>query len=136
MRNSNTLALFVHMHTLMSCIDDYSEDSFSLLRSKIRGLHPVHRTSLEALLRHLLNVASHSDKNRMTVKELSSQFCDCVLGYDLRSEEGNYLKARCIDVLCCFPADTPTETCYGGSYSKCANLVRRASLSATTCSFI
>ena len=58
----------------------------------------MHRDSLEALLCHLLNVASHSDKNRMTVKELSCQFCDRVLGYDV-TEDGNYLKARCIDLL-------------------------------------
>ena len=83
----------------MPCIVEYTEDNFSLLRLKIRELHPVHRESLEALLLHLWNVASHSDKNKMTVNELSSQFCDCVLGYDLRSEDGDYLKVRCIDVL-------------------------------------
>jgi hypothetical protein len=54
----------------MSRIDKYTKNNFSLLRSKIRELHPVHRASLEALLRHLLHVASHSD-NGMTVKELS-----------------------------------------------------------------
>ena len=78
----------------MSYIDEYPEDNFSLLRSKIRGLRPVHRESLEALLRHLLTVASHSDKNRMTVKELASQFCSHVLRYEV-----NYLKVSCIDVL-------------------------------------
>ena len=87
------------MHTLMPRIDEYTGDNFSVLRSKIRELHPVHRASLEALLRHLLNVSSHSNKNRMTVKVLSSQFCDCVLGFDVINEDGNYLKARCINVL-------------------------------------
>ena len=82
----------------MSCIDKYMKDDFSLLRSKIRELHPVHRASLEALLCHLLNVASHSDKN-ITVKELASQFCHCVLGYDVITEDGNYLKVRCINAL-------------------------------------
>ena len=59
----------------------------------------MHRESLEALLRHLWNVASHSDKNRLTVKDLALQFSYCVLGYDLKSEDGNYLKARCMDLL-------------------------------------
>jgi hypothetical protein len=58
--NPNTLAHFMHMHILMSRIDEYTKNNFSLLRSKIRELHPVHRASLEALLRHLLRVASHS----------------------------------------------------------------------------
>ena len=83
----------------MSCIDEYTEDNFSLLRSKIRGLRPVHRESLKALLRHLLNVASNSDKNRVTVKELAYKFHIYVLGYDIIAEDGNYLKARCIDLL-------------------------------------
>ncbi|KAN0140320.1 hypothetical protein V8E53_002216 [Lactarius tabidus] len=48
---------------------------------KIRELHPVHRASLDALLRHLLHVASHSD-NRMTVEELSSIFRRSIFGYD------------------------------------------------------
>ena len=87
------------MHSLMPCIDEYTEVNFSLLRSKIRGLRPVHRASLEALLRHLLTVASHSDKNRMTVKELAYQLCLCILGCDVTTEDGNYLKARCIDLL-------------------------------------
>ncbi|KAH9041938.1 hypothetical protein EDB84DRAFT_1559528 [Lactarius hengduanensis] len=49
----------------------YTENDFSLWRSKIRELHPVHRASLGALLRHLLRVSSHSDKNAMTVEALA-----------------------------------------------------------------
>ncbi|KAH9049274.1 hypothetical protein EDB83DRAFT_1409823 [Lactarius deliciosus] len=41
----------------------FTENNFSLLRSKIRKLHPIHRASLRALLRHLLRVSSHSDTN-------------------------------------------------------------------------
>ena len=41
---------------------------------KIRELHPVHRASLEALLRHLSRVASHSDENKMTVEALAAKF--------------------------------------------------------------
>ncbi|KAF8259142.1 hypothetical protein EI94DRAFT_589570 [Lactarius quietus] len=44
------------------------------LRSRICELHPVHRASLEALLRHLLLVASHLDKNEMTVEALATEF--------------------------------------------------------------
>ena len=53
------------MHTLMPRIDEYTGDNFSVLRSKIRELHPVHRASLEALLRHLLNVSSHLIQTRI-----------------------------------------------------------------------
>jgi len=56
----------------------YTENDFSLFRSKIRELHPVHRASLGALLRHLLFVA-RSDKNSMTVEALAAQFCYAVL---------------------------------------------------------
>ncbi|KAH9032135.1 hypothetical protein EDB85DRAFT_2145695 [Lactarius pseudohatsudake] len=57
----------------------YTENDCSVLRSKIRELHPVHRASLEALLRHLLRVASHSDVSAMTVKALATQFSYPVL---------------------------------------------------------
>jgi len=50
------------------------ENDFLLLRSKIRELHPVHRSSLGALLRHFSRVASHSDKNGMTVEVIPSWF--------------------------------------------------------------
>ncbi|KAI9456965.1 hypothetical protein BJY52DRAFT_1416929 [Lactarius psammicola] len=55
-------------------IATYTENDFSLLRSKIRELHPFQRASLEVLLRHLLHVASHSDSNAMTVEELAIWF--------------------------------------------------------------
>ncbi|KAI9453197.1 hypothetical protein BJY52DRAFT_1189751 [Lactarius psammicola] len=57
----------------------YAEADFPLLRSKIRELHPVQRASLQALLRHLLRVASHSDENTMTVQALAAQTCYTVL---------------------------------------------------------
>jgi hypothetical protein len=58
----------------MPCVAKYTENDFSLLRSKIHELYPVHRASLEALLRHLSLVASHSDKNEMTVEALAAKF--------------------------------------------------------------
>ncbi|KAH8994650.1 hypothetical protein EDB83DRAFT_2559309, partial [Lactarius deliciosus] len=57
----------------------YAENDHSMLRSKIHELHPVHKASLEAVLRHLLLVSSHSDKNAMTVEALAAQFCYTVL---------------------------------------------------------
>ncbi|KAN0140294.1 hypothetical protein V8E53_002190 [Lactarius tabidus] len=57
----------------------YPENDFSLLRTKIGELHPIHRASLGALLRHLLRVASYSDKNTMTVEELAARFYYAVL---------------------------------------------------------
>ncbi|KAH9037697.1 hypothetical protein EDB84DRAFT_1560529 [Lactarius hengduanensis] len=53
----------------------YTENDCSVLRSRIRELHPVHRASLEAVLQHLLLVASRSEKNAMNVKALAAQFC-------------------------------------------------------------
>ena len=88
----------MHMHTLMSHIDEHTKSHFSLLRSKIRELHPVHRASLEALLRHLLKVASHSDKNGMTVKTLSSHLCSYVIGLDTVTADGINVKVRYIDL--------------------------------------
>ncbi|KAH9065848.1 Rho GTPase activation protein [Lactarius vividus] len=57
----------------------YTENDFSLLQSKIGELHPVHRASLGTLLRHLLRVSSHSDKNAMTVEALATRFSYTVL---------------------------------------------------------
>ncbi|KAN0140322.1 hypothetical protein V8E53_002218 [Lactarius tabidus] len=78
--------------------DEYAKNNFSLLRSKILEQDPVHRASLEALLRHLLHVASHSDKNGMTVKTLSSQFCQYILGTD-PVFQGIHVKAPVLEDL-------------------------------------
>ena len=85
----------------MSHTDKFTEDNFSLLRSKIRKLHPVHRASLEVLLQHLLHVSSHSDKNGMSVKELSTRFGYYLLGGSEVCESSSDLdlKVRCIALL-------------------------------------
>ena len=88
----------MHMHIIMSRIDKYTKDNFSLLRSKIRELHPVHRESLKALLRHLLKVASHSDKNGMTVEILSSHLCGYIFGFNAVTADAINVKARHIDL--------------------------------------
>jgi hypothetical protein len=90
----NTLAYFIRVPILMSFIVKYIKNTFSLLRSKIRELHPVYTATLEALLQHLLRVASHSDKNGMTVNVLSTQFCKYVLGLDKITTNGVHVKAR------------------------------------------
>ena len=89
------------MHVLIPSnhIEEHNENNLSLLRSKIRGLHPIQRASLEALLRHLLHVTSHSDKNEMTVKELSARLCHYVLGAYEVLEDGINLKVCYIDRL-------------------------------------
>ncbi|KAH8996980.1 Rho GTPase activation protein [Lactarius hatsudake] len=56
----------------------YTENNFSLLRSKIRELPEVHRTTLGALCLHLARVASHSEKNAMTANALALMFGYCV----------------------------------------------------------
>jgi hypothetical protein len=82
----------------MSSIVKYTKNTFSLLQSKIRELHPVHAATLEALLRHLLRVASHSDRNGMSVNVLSTQFCKYVLGLDKITTNGIHVKARYVDL--------------------------------------
>ena len=85
-------------HILMSLIVNYAKNNFPLLRSKIRELNPVHRATLEALLRHLLRISSHSDKNAMTVEVLASRF-RFVLRGDEVLQDGVEVKVRCIDFL-------------------------------------
>ena len=83
----------------MSLIARYTENECAVLRLKIRELHPTHRASLEALLRHLLLVSSHSDKNAMTVEVLAGRFCYTVLRGNVVSEGGSHAKARCDDFM-------------------------------------
>ncbi|KAH9037694.1 Rho GTPase activation protein [Lactarius hengduanensis] len=70
----------------------YIENDCSLLRSKIRELHPIHWASLEALLLHLFRVSSHSDKNAMTVEALAAQFCYTVFRGNAILEGGVHAK--------------------------------------------
>ncbi|KAF8265574.1 hypothetical protein EI94DRAFT_314240 [Lactarius quietus] len=91
----------------MLCVEDYrnyaknrnkfTENDFSLLRSKIRQLPPVHKASLGALLRHLFRVASHSDKNSMTVVALAARLRYTVLGGNQVVENGVHVDACSID---------------------------------------
>ncbi|KAI9432863.1 Rho GTPase activation protein [Lactarius psammicola] len=77
----------------------YTENDFSLLRSRIRELHPVHRASLGALLRHLLRVASHSDENEMTVEVLAIWFHLPVLRGTQVSRDGVDVKTLVMEDL-------------------------------------
>ncbi|KAI9429823.1 Rho GTPase activation protein [Lactarius indigo] len=70
----------------------YIENDFSLWRSKIRELHPVHRASLGTLLRHLLRVSTHSDKNAMTAEVLAARFRYGVLRGDQVIQDGVRVK--------------------------------------------
>ncbi|KAH9032140.1 hypothetical protein EDB85DRAFT_1890802 [Lactarius pseudohatsudake] len=69
----------------------YTANDFSLLRSKIRKLHPVQRASLGAFMRHLLRVAVHSDKNAMTIRALATLFRYHVLRGNEVLQDGVYL---------------------------------------------
>ena len=64
-----------------SCVADDIANA-SLLRSKIRGLTPIHRVSLRALVRHLSRVASHARTNNMDTKSLATVFGLVVFGED------------------------------------------------------
>ncbi|KAH8989327.1 Rho GTPase activation protein [Lactarius hatsudake] len=77
----------------------YTENDCSVLRSRIRELHPVHRVSLEAVLRHLSLVASHSDKNAMNVKALAAQFCYTVFRGNAVLESGVHTKKLVMEDL-------------------------------------
>lgn len=63
-------------------IADHAANGFVVLRSKIRRLPGVHRTTLKALLEHLSRVASHADKNKMDAKNLAIVFSPVVFGED------------------------------------------------------
>ncbi|KAN0140281.1 hypothetical protein V8E53_002177 [Lactarius tabidus] len=76
----------------------YAENDFSLLRTKIRELHPIHRASLRALLRHLLRVASYSDMNAMTV-ELAARFSYAVLRGNDVLQDGVHIKCLVLEDL-------------------------------------
>ena len=106
-----------------SCIAN-AENDFSLLRTKIRELHPVHKASLGALLRHLFRVSSHSDTNAMTVEELAAKFRYAVLRGNEVLQGGIHIKVRCIDLHLIFPTDFPGGPGFGGSHSKCAYPIR------------
>jgi hypothetical protein len=77
----------------------YPENDFLLLRTMIRELHPVHRASLGALLRHLLRVASYSDMNAMTVEELATWFRYVVLRGNDVLQDGVRIKVCFIDLF-------------------------------------
>ncbi len=83
----------------MAYIARYAEKNLSLLRWKISELHPVKRASLGALLQHLMRVASHSNKNAMTVEALAAQFRYCILRGNAVLEDGAHAKARCTKFL-------------------------------------
>ncbi|KAH9029692.1 hypothetical protein EDB85DRAFT_1508865 [Lactarius pseudohatsudake] len=77
----------------------YTENDCFVLRSRIRELHPVHRASLEAVLQHLLLVASHSEKNAMNVKALAAQFCYTVFRGNAVLEGGVHAKKLVMEDL-------------------------------------
>ena len=97
-RQSRGKAVLILSHlstSSMSPTDRYTENDCFALRSKIREVHPTHRASLEVLLRHLLRISSHSDKNAMTVEALAARFCYTVLRGNAVLEGGFHAKAGC-----------------------------------------
>ena len=106
----NIPAQSIHVHILMPRIARCAENDFSLLRSKIRELPQVHRASLGALSRHLLNLASHSDNNSMTMDTLVDMFhYDVLRGVALRYG-GVDAKARCNYTWIVFSQLTPSKS--------------------------
>ncbi|KAI9455781.1 hypothetical protein BJY52DRAFT_622458 [Lactarius psammicola] len=58
----------------------FTENDFSLLRSRIHELPAVHKASLGALSQHLSLVASHADRNGMSPHDLASALALHVFG--------------------------------------------------------
>ncbi len=58
----------------------YTENDFSLLRSKIHELPAIHKASLGALSQHLSLVASYADRNGMGPPDLASALALHVFG--------------------------------------------------------
>ncbi|KAF8269718.1 Rho GTPase activation protein [Lactarius quietus] len=77
----------------------YTENNCFVLRSKICELHPIYRASLEALLRHLRRVASHSGKNTMTVDTLAARFCYTILRGNAVLESHVHVKKLVVEDL-------------------------------------
>ena len=63
-------------------IDEHVADNFSLLRSRIRRLPPIHQATMQALVEHLARVVSRSDKNKMSSKNLATVFGPLIFGED------------------------------------------------------
>jgi hypothetical protein len=114
----------VSFHILISFIAKYTENDFSLLRTKIRELHPVNRASLGALLRHLSRVSFHSDTNAMTVEELAVTFRYAILRGNEVLQDGVHIKVHCVEFFEFFPTDSLGGPSIGGSHSKCVYAVR------------
>ncbi|KAH8989389.1 Rho GTPase activation protein [Lactarius hatsudake] len=77
----------------------FPENNFSLLRSKIRELRPIHRASLCALLRHLLRVSTHSDTNATTVEALAGYLRYVVLRGGAVLQDGVHIKGLVLEDL-------------------------------------
>ena len=114
---------YIHLLILRILIASCTDFNFSLLRSKIRELHPVHKASLEALLRHLFLIASHSNTNAMTVDALTDRFCYAVLLGNEVMEDGVHLKVRCNNLLEKISTHSLKEIGHGGSHPKRARPV-------------
>ena len=83
----------------MSHLARNTENDFSLLRSKIRELHPVYRACIGALLQHFSRVASHANKNAMAVKVLASRFSYAILRGNEVLQDGVHVKVCYINPL-------------------------------------
>ena len=101
----------------MSYIAKYTENDFTLLRSVICKLPPVHRETLGVLSRHLSLVASNSDHNGMTAKALASQFCHAIFRGNTIVQGHVYLKVYYILFL---HSDLSfSGLAHGGPHFKC-----------------
>ncbi|KAH7912985.1 hypothetical protein BJ138DRAFT_1171559 [Hygrophoropsis aurantiaca] len=59
---------------------EHQANNFALLRSKIRRIPHIHRTTLRAIIEHLARVAALSDKNKMDPTNLAIIFRGVIFG--------------------------------------------------------
>ncbi|KAH9059289.1 hypothetical protein EDB87DRAFT_1622075 [Lactarius vividus] len=94
-----TLSLQDYRNYGQNKVSRYTGNGLLLLQSKIRGLHPVHRASLQALLRHLWRVSSHSDKNAATVEALAGYLRSALLRGSTVLQDGVHVKGLVLEDL-------------------------------------
>lgn len=58
----------------------YLDNKFSVIRSKLRRLPPIHQTTLRAIIEHLSRVAGHAEQNKMDAHNLALVFNSVLFG--------------------------------------------------------
>lgn len=71
--------------------DSYLDNKFSVIRSRLRRLPPIHQTTLRAIIEHLARVADHAEENKMDARNLALVFNSVLFGPEKTPENGEAL---------------------------------------------